>query len=153
MAEGDERGGDQGVPVARLAGDEQGFIVRPVRFGVFDDGDERRAPGRSATDEGDGGAPPGLQRAFWTTVAAFNVALFATSLGAMLVVFRGRWTGGGVLLAAGVVVGLIGLRRYRRARRRLDEEGAAAFDDEGGDADEGEDAGDRSRSAEGETKG
>lgn len=48
-------------------------------------------------DESD--ANPELFRTFWRLVATLNLAVFATSLGVMLVAFRGQWvTGGGVFL-------------------------------------------------------
>lgn len=61
--------------------------------------------------------PPDLRRAFWSLVATINVGLFATSLGLMLIGFRGEWRNGGiaVLLGAGVLA-LAGYR-YRRYQR------------------------------------
>lgn len=44
-------------------------------------------------------ADPELFREFWSLVATINLGLFATSLGLLLVAFRGQWTvGGGVFL-------------------------------------------------------
>lgn len=59
-----------------------------------------------------------LFRAFWGLVAVFNVGLFATSLGALLVAFRGQWILGGTILAVGVVSLVYGVHRYRVYRER-----------------------------------
>lgn len=63
-------------------------------------------------------ASPELQRAFWSLVAVFNIGLFAVSLGALLVGFRGQWNLGGSLLAAGAVLLAYGVWQYRRYRVR-----------------------------------
>jgi len=57
-----------------------------------------------------------LYRAFWGLVAVFNVGLFATALGLLLVAFRGAYALGGVVLAIGLVSLVYGVRRYRRYR-------------------------------------
>ncbi|USZ68866.1 hypothetical protein NGM10_03800 [Halorussus salilacus] len=61
-------------------------------------------------------ADPDLKRQFWTLVLLFNVALFAASLGLMLVGFEGRWRVGGALFAVGVVAFARGWFRYRSVR-------------------------------------
>lgn len=58
-----------------------------------------------------------LHRAFWGLVAVFNVGLFATALGLLLVAFRGAYALGGVVLAIGLVSLGYGLHRYRHYRR------------------------------------
>lgn len=58
--------------------------------------------------------PADLRRTFWTLVAAINVGLLATSLGAMLIGFRGEWADGGTLVALGVAAFLWAGYRYRR---------------------------------------
>ncbi len=58
-----------------------------------------------------------LHRAFWGLVAVFNVGLFATALGAMLVAFRGSLLVGGSVLAVGVATLAYGVHRYRVYRR------------------------------------
>ena len=58
---------------------------------------------------------PELARQFWSLVLLFNVALFAMSLGVMLVGFEGRWRVGGAFFLVGVVAFLRGWRGYRKA--------------------------------------
>ena len=57
---------------------------------------------------------PELNKQFWSLVLLFNVALFATSLGLMLVGFEGRWQFGGALFLVGVVAFLRGWRGYKK---------------------------------------
>lgn len=57
--------------------------------------------------------PKELFRAFWGLVAVFNVGLFATSLGVLLVAFRGEWVFGGAVLTTGLASLAYGLHRYR----------------------------------------
>jgi hypothetical protein len=71
-------------------------------------------------------ADPTLRRQFWRLVAVFNVALLALAVGAMVVVFRGRWTPGVQLVAAGLVVFVYGYYRYRQAKASLADDGDAA---------------------------
>lgn len=59
-------------------------------------------------------ADPELQKQFWSLVLLFNVALFATSLGVMLVGFQGRWTVGGTIFAVGAVAFARGWLRYKK---------------------------------------
>lgn len=59
-------------------------------------------------------APRELLYAFWSLVLLFNVGLLATSLGAMLIVFRGDWDLGGGLLVVGLLALARGLHRYSR---------------------------------------
>jgi hypothetical protein len=58
-----------------------------------------------------------LAKQFWSLVLLFNVALFAASLGLMLVGFERRWTVGGGLLAVGIVAFVRGWYRYRSVRK------------------------------------
>lgn len=76
--------------------------------------------------------PADLQRTFWSTVAAANVGLLATSLGAMLVGFRGQWGKGGALVIVGVAA--LGWTYYRFRAFKNREEGGA---DRGNDRDDG----------------
>lgn len=62
--------------------------------------------------------PPDLQRTFWTIVGGLNVALLASSLGAMLIGFRGQWVVGGSLLGVGVAALIWSAYRYRGFRNR-----------------------------------
>lgn len=56
--------------------------------------------------------PTELLTAFWSLVVLFNVGLLATSLGAMLVWFRGDLTYGGGLLAVGLLALAHGSYKY-----------------------------------------
>jgi len=58
-----------------------------------------------------------LAKQFWTLVLIFNVALFAASLGLMLIGFEGRWTVGGGLIAVGLFAFARGWYRYRAVRK------------------------------------
>lgn len=61
-------------------------------------------------------APPELVRQFWVLVLVLNAALFAVSLGAMLLYFRSDvFRGGGLLVGAVVLLGFAAVR-YRSAR-------------------------------------
>lgn len=74
----------------------------------------------------DSNVPTELHRAFWGLVAVFNVALFATALGALLIAFRGQWTLGGAVLAVGLLAlgyGVVRYRRYRAAGFEFDSTG------------------------------
>lgn len=74
-------------------------------------------PGVSAPDAGGAEPPPELRRQFWLLVGALNVALLATALGVLVLVFWMRlWLGTG-LLAVGVGAGVFAVLRYRRVRR------------------------------------
>jgi hypothetical protein len=57
---------------------------------------------------------PNLERLFWKLVLTFNVALFAFSLGPMLIFFRGEWAVGGAIFGLGIVTFAYGYYRYRR---------------------------------------
>lgn len=56
-----------------------------------------------------------LQKQFWTVVLLANVALLGLSLGAMLVLFEGRWTLGGAIFGVGAVALARGWLNYREA--------------------------------------
>ncbi|WP_225741152.1 DUF7322 domain-containing protein [Halorussus halophilus] len=58
---------------------------------------------------------PELSKQFWSLVLIFNVALFAMSLGLMLIGFEGRWTFGGSIFLVGVVSFLRGWWGYKKA--------------------------------------
>lgn len=64
-------------------------------------------------------APPELRLQFWLLVGAIKVALLATALGALVLVFWSRPTLGYGLLALGFGAALLGVRRYRRVRAEL----------------------------------
>lgn len=54
-----------------------------------------------------------LYRAFWGLVAVFNVGLFATALGVLMIVSGMARQVGGVITAIGVASLAYGLHRYR----------------------------------------
>lgn len=60
-------------------------------------------------------------RAFVTCVFLANVALFAGSLGAMLLYFRGSWQWGGLAVVVGGVAGIRTYQHYREWDRNRDE--------------------------------
>lgn len=64
-------------------------------------------------------APTRLKYQFWSLVVVFNAALLAASIGVMLVGFRGDWHLGGQLFAAGVVLFVYGVYRYRTVTGEL----------------------------------
>ncbi|MFA9415323.1 hypothetical protein [Natrinema sp. HArc-T2] len=71
--------------------------------------------------------PSDILQAFWGLVLVINAALFIVSIGALLLVFEGDATRGGILVGAGIVLfGLAG-RRYRAFR--ADSDDGAADDD------------------------
>jgi len=89
-----------------------------------------------STDETD--VPSDVLEAFWALVLVVNAALFAVSLGALLLVFEGDVTRGSALIAAGTVLfGLAG-RRYRAFRADSDDN--AADDDPTGEDRSADDA-------------
>jgi hypothetical protein len=59
---------------------------------------------------------PDLLRAFWKLVAIFNLALFATSLGLMLIAFRGELVRGGGVFLLGAVTFVYGYVLYQRKK-------------------------------------
>ncbi len=61
-----------------------------------------------------------LKRRFWSLVLLFNVALFATSLGLMLIGFEGRWQFGGAMFLVGAFAFLRGWRGYQKVQREAD---------------------------------
>ena len=87
----------------------------------------------SLDDEGDGsadlegvftGPAHATLRAFLLVSVLVQIGLFAGSLGAMLVAFRGQWGLGTLLVGGGLAaLGLAALRyrRYRAARERPEE--------------------------------
>ena len=89
----------------------------------------------AAGSSGDPEVPAGAElsdelfRAFWGLVVMFNVGVFATALGALLLAFRGDVALGGGLLVVGLVALAYGVHRYRRYRAT----GFAPVDDGGGD--------------------
>jgi hypothetical protein len=66
--------------------------------------------------ESDASVSPDLLRAFWRLVAIFNLALFATSLGLMLMAFRGELVRGGGVFLLGAVTFVYGYVLYQRKK-------------------------------------
>ncbi|MFC6732133.1 hypothetical protein ACFQH3_10085 [Haladaptatus sp. GCM10025707] len=62
--------------------------------------------------------PDDVFRTFWSLVLTFNIALFALSLGAMLMYFRGQFQTGGAVFALGVVSLVYGVAKYRAFQNR-----------------------------------
>lgn len=71
----------------------------------------------------DSDVPQDLFVTFWGLVVTLNLALFATSLGLMLVYFRGQLRLGGGLFALGVLAFAYAYYKYRRYRDRNAEDG------------------------------
>ena len=67
--------------------------------------------------------PDDLARSFWKLVAIFNLALFAVSVGPMLIVFRGEWENGTAVFLLGVAAFTYGYARYRRVTSGDDHNG------------------------------
>jgi len=67
-------------------------------------------------DKSEVDAPANLIHSFWKLVAVFNLALFAASLGPMLVFFRGEWTNGTAVFLLGVACFAYGYVRYKRTK-------------------------------------
>lgn len=72
----------------------------------------------TAPDEPDDDVSSELYRTFWGLVAVFNVGLFATALGTLLLVFGGDTRLSAGLLAIGLVTLAFGVGRFRTHRSR-----------------------------------
>lgn len=82
-----------------------------------------RVPDATVSDsdgEGDADVSSDLLVTFWGLVVTLNLALFATSLGAMLAYFRGQLRLGGGLFVLGVVAFAYAYYKYRRYLDRSD---------------------------------
>jgi hypothetical protein len=64
--------------------------------------------------------PSDVARSFWKLVAIFNLALFAVSLGPMLVFFRGEVVTGGSVFFLGAGFFTYGYLRYRHEKRTME---------------------------------
>lgn len=102
-------------------------VPRPHRSVVFGDpwpeepDDPFGDPGASQTGDTtsiatDGEVPRELFRAFWGLVAVFNLGLFATALGVLLLVFRDVMVLGVSLLTLGLASLAFGVHRYQLHR-------------------------------------
>lgn len=78
-------------------------------------------------------APAELFQTFWLLVFVVNAALLAVALGAMFLVFRGDLRIGGSLLAGGIVLSGLALRRYRSSRDSLKAGPSRSVDGDGVD--------------------
>ncbi|ERG88144.1 MAG: hypothetical protein J07HX5_00287 [halophilic archaeon J07HX5] len=89
---------------------------------------EQTRPDEQASSDA---AEAAVKSAFWRLVLALDLGLAAFPLGTMLIWFRGDWSLGGPLVAAGVVVlGYAGYR-YTTLRRRLNADESDVGVDEG----------------------
>lgn len=109
----------------------QRWIDAEERWGSPDGGfgnapPEAGDPSASETDtpeEGEGTieVDSRTNRYFWSAVVLANVAVGASSLGLMLIGFRGQWTVGGALVLVGILAGIRTYRTYREFRDGADE--------------------------------
>jgi hypothetical protein len=74
-------------------------------------------PSENLTQFSDENVDSALKKQFWSLVLLFNVALFAMSLGLMLVGFEGRWRVGGAMFAVGAFAFLRGWYGYKSVRK------------------------------------
>lgn len=82
----------------------------------FDEYREASRPGPPVPEPPEGEASAKLHRAFWGLVAVFNIGLFATAFGGMLLWFRNARVVGSLTLLLGVVALIYGVHRYRAYR-------------------------------------
>lgn len=66
-----------------------------------------------------GRSPPELRTQFWLLVGVLNLAVLATALGVLVLLFWSRPAVGTALLAFGVGSAVFAWRRYRRVRSEL----------------------------------
>ena len=78
--------------------------------------DDRAGDPTLSTDEID--VPPELLKSFWALVLVINGALLAYSLAALYLIFEGQTTYATYLFAAGTVLSVFAVRRYRTIERR-----------------------------------
>ncbi|MDG5775695.1 hypothetical protein VB773_16710 [Haloarculaceae archaeon H-GB2-1] len=89
----------------------------PDEFDPESAGPQVDIPSVPDPSESEGSANPEVQQLFWKLVLTFNVALFALSLGPMLVAFRGQLQLGGSVFAIGAVTFVYGVAKYRQFER------------------------------------
>lgn len=65
--------------------------------------------------------PEWASTAFWGLVLVFNIAIFLTAVGAMVLYFEDDWVLGGIMLAIGAVAWLVGFGGYYLIQRKLPE--------------------------------
>ena len=89
-------------------------------------------------------APDALLKEFWALVLVLNGALLAYSLAALYLIFEGQTTYATYLFAAGALLSVFAVRRYRTIERRdFETEGEETdADDEGTDENDGSNADD-----------
>lgn len=56
---------------------------------------------------------------FWVLVIVFNIAVFFTAVGVLVLYFENDQTLGGIMLGIGVISWVIGIGGYGLTRRRL----------------------------------
>lgn len=63
--------------------------------------------------------PEWASTAFWGLVLVFNIALFLTAVGGMVIFFEEDWVLGGTMLAIGAIAWIIGASVYYLTQRKL----------------------------------
>lgn len=71
------------------------------------------------SEDSDDEVPEWARTAFWALVIVFNVAVFFTAVGAMVLYFEGDVLLSGAMLGVGVVAWAVGIGGYGLTRRRL----------------------------------
>lgn len=71
----------------------------------------------TAPDLSDADVSGEVSQTFWATVIMVKIGLLATSLGLMLIGFRGQYRLGGTVFAIGVLALLFAYRHYRNYRK------------------------------------
>ncbi len=71
------------------------------------------------SDEDADELPEWASTMFWALVLIFNVALFFSAVGVMVLYFERDWTLGGAMLVIGAISWTIGLGTFLWSRRRF----------------------------------
>lgn len=72
------------------------------------------------TEDDETDLPSWASKMFWLLVLVFNVAVFFSAVGVMVLYFEGAWIVGGVMLVVGGVFWAVGLAGYLWSRRRIE---------------------------------
>ncbi len=82
----------------------------------FEEYREASRPGPPVPEPPEGEVSAELHRAFWGLVAVFNIGLFATAFGLLLLWFRNANIVGSLVLLVGIAAIMYGIHRYRSYR-------------------------------------